>query len=310
MTVRVVSAEVRLGARLRELARSRELLANLVRTEIKVKYKNSALGIAWTMVAPAITLAIYYFVFGVLLKAGVPDYVIYLASGLLVWNFFAASVLTGTGVIVGRAGIVKKVAFPREILSIATVGSQAVYVALQWIVLAALMVVFHHAPDWGALPLLVLAAAVATVFAAALAILLSAVNVYLRDTQHLIEVLIMAWFWATPVVYSYWNQLYLNLARSYPGWLWLRYLYLANPMTAVVLSFQRVLYAKTTVVSTTTAYRPGTGAPYHPILQQLPPWPISTYYALLAVMLIACGALLLGAIKIFGRLEGNFAEEL
>jgi len=121
--------------RLREIWISRELLVYLVRTEIKVKYKNSVLGLVWSMIAPAMTLAIYFFVFQVVLGNRMPDFVIFLFAGLLLWNLFSLGVLTGTGVIVNNAGIVKKVSFPREILALAAVGSACVFFFFQSLVM-------------------------------------------------------------------------------------------------------------------------------------------------------------------------------
>ena len=109
---RVVTPTISVGQRLREIWISRELLVYLVRTEIKVKYKNSALGLVWSMIAPAMTLAIYFVVFQLVLGNRMPHFVIFLFAGLLVWNLFQLGVLTGTGVIVNNSAIVKKVAFP------------------------------------------------------------------------------------------------------------------------------------------------------------------------------------------------------
>ena len=112
---RVVSPTISVRQRFKEIWLSRELLVYLVRTEIKVKYKNSVLGLVWSMISPAMTLAIYFIVFQVVLGNHMPNFVIYLFAGLLLWNLFSLGVLTGTGVIVNNAGIVKKVSFPREI---------------------------------------------------------------------------------------------------------------------------------------------------------------------------------------------------
>ena len=109
---RIVTPTISVRKRLREIWLSRELLVYLVRTEIKVKYKNSALGLVWSMVAPAMTLAIYFFVFQIVLGNHTPNFVIFLFAGLLLWNLFSLGVLTGTGVVVNNAGIVKKVSFP------------------------------------------------------------------------------------------------------------------------------------------------------------------------------------------------------
>jgi len=296
--VRVVSAGVPLGRRFSDLVANRELLGALVRSEIKVKYKNSALGVAWTMVAPAIQLAIYGVVFGIVFKNGIPDYLIYIASGLLVWSFFSTSLLAGTGVIVGRAGIVKKVSFPREILAIATVGSQSIYLFLQWSVLALFMVVLGHAPDWSALPLVVVGFATVLLWATALSILFSAINVYFRDTQHLMEIFVQIWFWMTPIVYSFQAQVHERVLGTANEWL--SWIYLCNPITPVVLAFQRAIYGDVTVTNTTT----------HLPYQVLPSWPLANFYELLGTVFLV-GLLLMGfAIRVFSRLEGNFAEEL
>src|ERR1700677_4295883 len=130
------------------------------------------------MISPAMTLAIYFIVFQVVLGNHMPDFVIYLFAGLLLWNLFSLGVLTGTGVIVNNAGIIKKVSFPREILALAAVGSAGVFFFFQSIVMLIFLVVFHSSPAWTFLPLVPLALFAAMVLAAGLAILLSAVNVY------------------------------------------------------------------------------------------------------------------------------------
>ena len=149
---RVVTPTISVRKRLHEIWLSRELLIYLVRTEIKVKYKNSVLGLVWSMVAPAMTLAIYFFVFSILLDNKMPNFVIYLFAGLLLWNLFSLGVLTGTGVVVNNAGIVKKVSFPREILALAAVGSACVFFFFQSIVMVIFMVVLRAAPGPGLLP--------------------------------------------------------------------------------------------------------------------------------------------------------------
>ena len=292
---RVVSAQVSVGARISEIWRSRELLVNLVRTEIKVKYKNSALGLVWSMISPAMTLAIFWLVFGFILKNGIPNFVIFLFSGLLFWNFFQGGVQSATGVIVGRAGIVKKVAFPREILAISSMGTSAVFLFFQTIVLILFMAVLQTAPDWSLLPLLIPALLATTVLGVAFGIALSAWNVHLRDMQHLIEVVMTAWFWACPIVYSFWNTVHKTLGPKH-----LTFLYLLNPMTPIILTSQRVLYAHPVI-------QPTTGGP--PV-QILPPWSAWTYLGMDMALLVVGIGLFFVALWIFGRLEGNFAEEL
>ncbi|MGP0029184.1 MAG: ABC transporter permease [Acidimicrobiales bacterium] len=294
---RVVTPTIGVGQRMREIWLSRELLVYLVRTEIKVKYKNSALGLVWSMVAPAMTLAIYFFVFQVVLGNKMPNFIIYLFSGLLLWNLFSLGVLTGTGCIVNNYGIVKKVAFPREILALAAVGSAFVFFCFQSIVMVLFLVVLHVSPDYGYLPILFLALFTGILLASALGILLSSINVYLRDMQHLIEVLLTAWFWACPIVYAYQQNIGRKLAERGLTWV-----YFLNPMTPLVMSFQRALYGHPTTYATTK----GVVTTYY----VLPTWGYMTYLLLDLGVLVGSAVLFIVALGVFGRLEGNFAEEL
>ncbi len=295
---RVVSPTISVRQRLREIWLSRELLVYLVRTEIKVKYKNSVLGLVWSMVSPAMTLAIYFVVFQIVLGNRQPRFVIFLFAGLLLWNLFSLGVLTGTGVIVNNAGIVKKVSFPREILALAAVGSACVFFFFQSIVMVLFMIVLHSGPDWSYMPLSFLALFATILLASAIAILLSSINVYLRDTQHLIEVILTAWFWACPIVYAYQS----NVSNRLLGPRGLTWIYFLNPMTPLVLTFQRFIYAQTTPVGIVKGVK--TTFDVLPTYGQM-------WYLELDLGVLAVGAILfMVALAVFGRLEGNFAEEL
>jgi ABC-2 type transport system permease protein len=213
---------------------------------------------------------------------------------------------------VSNAAIVKKVAFPREILALASVGSAFMFFLFQSVVLLAFMVAFWHRPDWSAMWLLIPALAAITVFAAALAIFLSAVNVYLRDTQHLVEVVLMAWFWAIPGIYAFSGTVHDGLVKHsilrIPG-THLIWLYFANPVTPVVMTFQRVFYNIAHPLSTLATKLPSGKTVHLPIKVMASygtHWYLMADLAVLGVSL----ALLFGAMIVFGRLEGNFAEEL
>jgi ABC-2 type transport system permease protein len=289
---RVVAPRSPVANRLRELWRYRELLVGLVRKELKVKYKNSVLGFMWSMLNPALTLVVFYVVFQLVLRAGIPYFAIYLLSGLLVWNLFSSSLPAATTSVVANAALVKKVAFPREILALASVGAGLVHFFLQALVLVGALIVFRYAVSPTYLVLVPFALLVLVVFLSALGILLAAVNVYLRDTQHLIELALLAWFWMTPIVYQYRLVADRLGERS-----WLVFL---NPITAVTLSFQRAIYN-----------RVDARGPDGTIIHILPAGaPISWYATRLAIVGAASVVLLLIALKVFGRLEGNFAEEL
>ena len=294
--VTVVNGKVQLGQRLKDLWASRELLLRFTRTELKVKYKSSVLGYLWSMLNPALVLAIYYVVFKIIAKSGQPNFAIWLFAGLLVWNLFNTAANASTTVVVGKAGIVKKVSFPRELLALSTVGVSIVLFAIQVVVLVLALLLFGISPDFTYVALLPLALVTLIVFTGAVSVFLSAVNVYLRDTQHLTEVLLMAWFWGTPIVYTF-GQISAQVANK-THLLWIKYVYLSNPVTPIAMTFQRAIYGRTQYTFQ--------GHVYH----VLPSWGVGTYAGLLGLVLAVSIGLFLLALVAFGRLEGNFAEEL
>jgi len=293
--IRVSTARVGLGQRLLDIWRSRELLVAFTRTELKVKYKNSVLGFVWSMLNPALYLAVFYVVFQLILGSGIPNFPIFLLSGLLVWNLFATGLAGATGSVVGNAGLVRKVSFPREILPLASVGGALVHFFLQSTVLCLALVVFRYHVAFSYLPLLPLALLAMLVFLAAAGVFLSAVNVYLRDTQHFVELALLAWFWITPIVYAY----RLVADKLGPEII----VDERSPVTWVVLAFQRAIYAQLEP----TSVKNGVST----VTKILPVHATQWWYAwhLLAVIAVSV-VLFLGALRLFGRAEGNFAEEL
>jgi ABC-2 type transport system permease protein len=289
---RVIRSRRGTWARLVEIWRYRELLFGMVRKELKVKYKNSILGFFWTLLNPALYLVVFWLVFTKFLGSGLPQFPLFFLSGLLIWNLFSISVSTATGSVVGAAGIVKKVYFPREILPLSAVGAGLVNFCLQGIVLLVALVAFRHQIDWQLAWLLIPALLTVTVFASALGILLSAINVYLRDTQHLLELALLVWFWMTPVVYPY-----MMVAKRTA---WYVSLYNLNPVLPIVLTFQRVLYNRTSFVD-------GAGN-----VQQILPADAGVWWYARGLGFALFGSLVLGfvAFLVFDRAEGNFAEEL
>jgi ABC-2 type transport system permease protein len=296
--ITVVNGKIQLGQRLKDLWTNRDLLYLLTRTELKVKYKSSVLGYVWSMLNPALVLAIYFVVFKIIARNHQPNFAIWLFAGLLVWNLFSAAALGATSVVVGKAGIVKKVAFPRELLALSVVGVAMVMFAIQVVVLIGALLLFGIQPDFTFVAILPLAIVALVVFTSAISIFLSAVNVYLRDTQHLTEVLLMAWFWGTSIVYTY-GQIFLSgYQRGHPSLKWLQYAYLLNPVTPIVMTFQRAIYGKTQYSFQGTVYH------------VLPTWGLGTYAGMLGIVLAVSLGMFLLALIVFGRLEGNFAEEL
>lgn len=301
LPARIVSSRVNLRTRLQDLWRARELFVFLVRKDLKVKYKNSVLGFLWSMVNPAVVLGVYYTVFRYILKSNIPDFALYLFAGLIVWNLFSVALSSATGIIVQSAGIVKKVAFPREILPLAQVGTATVFFFFQAIVLVGFLLGFQYSPSWSYLPILLWALVDLIVLTSALAVFLSAVNVYFRDIQHLIGVVLQAWFWVVPIIYSY--NLVFDLFKRHHITFWTG-VYLADPITPIILAFQRALYRK---VSVNIKVPPSTH--YQPYLV-LANYPEHFFVEMLAILLGAAIVAFLGAMLVFARIEGNFAQEL
>lgn len=288
---RVVSARPTLPTRLRRLWAYRELLVGMTRKELKVKYKNSALGFVWSMLNPALYLVVYYVVFSIILKNGLPYFVIYLLSGLLVWNLFSAALAGATGSVVGNAGLIKKVDFPREVLPLAAIGAALVHFFLQTLVLFGALAVFRYNVNWDYLPLIVPALFVLLLLAAALGVLLSAINVYMRDMQHMLELLLLAWFWGTPIIWYFGLVDKVGSSRHA--------ILLLNPIASVTLTFQRAIYGR-------VDFTDSAGVSHH----ILPDYSILQHLELLGAVAAVSLAILWLAFVVFGRLEGNFAEEL
>lgn len=291
----VVSARSGLGQQLVDLWGSRALLVLLVRTQLKVKYKNSVLGFAWSMLNPALYLVVFFVVFQLILGSGIPNFGIFLLSGLLVWNLFGAALGGGTVAVTGAAAIVKKVSFPRSVLPLASVGAGLVHFFLQSLVLVAALFVFQYSVGWGYLWLVPLALGVLIILASALAVFLAAVNVSLRDTAHFVELALLAWFWVTPIVYPF--QLVADRASPLVN------IFLLNPVVWIVVAFQRAIYNRTTGVKIVGGEVT--------VTEILPVDATAWWYAwhLLIVGAFAIG-LFLAALAYFGRREGDFSEEL
>jgi ABC-2 type transport system permease protein len=234
------SPHLRVGERLRILVAHREILANLVRKELKVKYAASVLGAVWSLLNPLVYLAVFSFVAKVL-GAGIPNYPVYLLSGLLAWNLFSASMGSGARAVLDNANLVKKVAFAREILPLAAVGVGLVDFALQSAVLLLYIIVSGyglHLPELALWPLAFVTLMVLTV---ALSLWFSALNVRYRDVGHLLNIALLVWFWATPIVYAEFQVQDLAEKQTWFGIPRLAF-YLLNPMVDIVAGFHRALY--------------------------------------------------------------------
>ncbi|MGH2537156.1 MAG: ABC transporter permease [Candidatus Promineifilaceae bacterium] len=185
------------------LWRHRYLLYNLTLRDLKVRYKNSALGVIWSLLNPLLTMLVFTLVFTVLMpNNSLRDYPVFILVGLLPWNFFRGALVGGTVSIVANSNLIKKVYFPRELLPAAAVLSNLVNFMLAAVILA----VFLYASGLGVtihalwlLPLLL----IQIIFTLGLSLALGAVNVFYRDTMMILDVVLLAWFFLTPVFYPF-----------------------------------------------------------------------------------------------------------
>jgi ABC-2 type transport system permease protein len=267
---------------IRDIVAHRELLGLLTRREIKARYKDSVLGFFWSLARPLAMLMVYWVAIGKFLGAerSIPEFAIYIFTGLTAWQLFSDIVLTGTGSIVANSGLIKKVYVPREVYPLSAVGSALFNFVIQLGILIAFTVVRGQFPVGARWLYFVLALAVLVTFATAVALFLAAVNVYLRDVQYLVDISLMLLFWASPIVYS-WSQVSQYLDGV------LETIYLANPMTQVILAFQQTFWVA------------GDG-------QSVPPNLGTNLLIMLGVSVVL---LWLGQ-RTFARLQSNFAQEL
>jgi lipopolysaccharide transport system permease protein len=266
---------------IQQVAASRELLWNLTLRELRTKYRRSVLGWTWSMLNPLATTVIYSFVFGRVLgstaapgdPSGIDSFALFLLCGLLPWNFFALVQNLGMGAMVANAGLVRKVAFPREVLVFAQVGHGIVQFSIEMTLLAVVLLIAGSAVlPW--LPVTLLLMAILAVYGAGFALGLAALGVYFRDLPYLWAILLQVWFFATPIVYSP-----TVLEDNVPDWaatvLWY------NPMARFVEAFRRTLYDG-----------------------RAPDFSTIAYLAVIAAVTLMAGW------WIFERLSRRFAEEL
>jgi ABC-type polysaccharide/polyol phosphate export permease len=214
-----------------QLLRYRTLVKNLVLKDLKLKYRSSVLGVAWSLLNPLLTLLVYTFAFHTVLRVQMPGYAAFLMVSLLPWNFFSGSLNGSTSSVVANAHLIRKVYFPRETLPVATVlfGFAQLLLALV-VLLPATLALSGLAPRWTivlSLPLL----ALHVTFTIGLALALSALSAFFRDIMHLTEVLLLLLFWLTPVVYP------VSMAP-----LRLQPFLKVNPLAAFAIAYQDLLF--------------------------------------------------------------------
>lgn len=276
---------------LADVVRARFLLKLLVRKELKVRYRGSVLGLLWSYVKPGVQFIVFYVALGVFMgleqsptnRSGLPNYAIYLFSGIILINFFTEALGNASRSIVGNGGLIKKIYLPRQLFPVASVWVSAVHFFPQLVIL--LIACFFN--GWHPSLLQLAAAAVGFVIVALLAtglgLLFGAANVYFRDSENFVDMLLMVATWASPVMYA-WTMVQAKLGET------LFIVYQLNPITIAVETFHYAFWLPTTDESAS-----------------VPPNLLTIW---VPVALLMSAAILLWGQLTFRRLEGHFAQEL
>ncbi|MFF2390818.1 ABC transporter permease [Agromyces sp. NPDC058104] len=272
------------GRGILDLLRYRYLLRLLVRKGILTRYHGSVLGWVWSYVKPAAQFAIYYLVVGEFMgfTRGIDSFPVYLFSGIVVINLFNEAFGNATRSIVGNKALVKKIYLPRELFPIADVFIAFVHFLPQLSILVVVCLFTGWVPTAIQLLGAVLAIVIVLLLATGLGLLFGAINVPYRDSQNVVELILMLVTWTSPVLYSF-----TMVRDKLPEWLF--GLYMLNPITAAVELFHSAFWFPTTIE---TAERP----------EHL--WLLAGISAVAALVTLLIGQL------VFRRLEGRFAQEL
>jgi ABC-2 type transport system permease protein len=276
------------GRGLLDVYGDRFLLKLLVRKEIKVRYRGSVLGLLWSYVKPLVQFLIYFVALGIFLnlQRGTPNYAIYLFSGIVLVNFFTESLSNATRSIVDNRDLIRKIYLPRELFPVATVWVSAAHFLPQLLVLVGACLLVGWAPSLLQLAAVVLIFVMVAVLGTGLGLLFGAVNVYFRDSENIVDMIVMVVTWASPVLY-----LWSMVAKVMGDWFWI---YQLNPMTVAVEVFHWAFWEPTLKADqlVTDAVPPG----------------LLTFWLPVA-LLITLAVLFLGQLT-FRRLAVHFAQEL
>lgn len=263
-------------AALAESFRYRGLLRNLLARDLAVRYKNSVLGFTWSLLHPLLLMLVFTIVFKVLLPTDTPYFAVFVLIGILAWNFCVGGIVASIHSVVGNADLVRKVYFPREMLPLSAVLACLVHflLALSLVFVALLLSGIPLTPLVLWMPV---AIAFQTAFVAGLGLVLAALNVFFRDTEAVVDVAVIAWFFLTPIFYSL-DVLWGKMVGPFDaGWL----MHVLNPMASFISTYRLVL------------------------IDRAPPDP-----AFLARTFTTSLLVLVGGYALFKRLEPRFGEEL
>ncbi|QLJ52187.1 MAG: ABC-type polysaccharide/polyol phosphate export permease [Candidatus Fermentimicrarchaeum limneticum] len=212
-----------------EVWKYRHLVKKIALSELKLRYKNSVLGLLWSLLEPLLVFIVLYFVFSYLMKLNVEHYHLFLFLGIICWDLFEKGTTMGLFGITSKPSLVKKVYFPREVLVVGTCLTALIMVSFELIVFLLFMLILGVIPPSTALvfPFIILGEFLIVV---GISLALSALNVYYRDVQYIWAVLLRAAFFMTPVIYP--------VSIYPPEYIWL---FMLNPIARVIEASRRAL---------------------------------------------------------------------
>jgi ABC-type polysaccharide/polyol phosphate export permease len=214
----------------RDTYRYRQLIWALAMKELKVRYKRSVLGFLWALLNPALMMLVLTLVFSTIMQFAIKHYAIFLLSVLLPWTFFSQSLGYAVESIVGNGELIKKVAVPKLVFPVAAIVSNIINLLLSLIPLAILVPLMRHPFYWTWLYLPVPMLAL-IIFTLGVTFLFAAANVYYRDVAHIVQVVLSAWFYFTPIIYG------LDFIPPHRQWL-----FKLNPLLYVTNGFRLAVY--------------------------------------------------------------------
>lgn len=217
---------------LKELYNYREMLFNLVKKDLRTRYKGSVLGFLWTFVNPLLQLVVYTMVFSVIMRSNIPKYYIYLFVALVPWIFFSTSLTAGSSSILGNKDLIKKIYFPRIIIPMAVVNGAFMNMIFTFVVVFAALI-FSGIGISKYILLLPVILILEYLLALGLSFVVSGLNVYFRDLEHILGILTMAWMYGTPILYS----IDMVPEKLLP-------IFNLNPMTPIIVAIRDILYYK------------------------------------------------------------------
>ncbi|GAA2894198.1 ABC transporter permease [Microbacterium esteraromaticum] len=278
-----------------DVVRWRYLLRLLVHTGVTTRYRNSVLGWTWSYVRPAAQFMVFWVVLGLFLNMnrGIPNYAVYLFSGIVVINLFSEGFKNATTSIVGNAALVRKVFLPRQLFAVSAIAVAFVHFLPQvgLLLLVCLLMGWATHVSLLAVGAILAGMLIVMLFSLGLGLFFGAVNVRFRDAENIVELMLLLATWASPVLYA-WTMVETAVVEKLHWPSWLVELYMLNPITQGVELFHFAFWL-----------------PVSEGMGGMVPVPPDLAWNTLWTFLISVGTLLLGQL-VFRRLEGRFAQDL